>query len=39
MVVRMALDVSYSLLTGTNTCYIRRVRDDGVTVALESGER
>jgi hypothetical protein len=38
MVVRITLDVSYSLLTGTNTCYIRYVCDAGVTVALESGE-
>jgi hypothetical protein len=39
MVVRIALDVSYSLMTGTNTCYIRCVRDAGVTVDFESGER
>jgi hypothetical protein len=38
MIVRIALDVSYSLLTGTNTCYIRYVCDAGVTVALESSE-
>lgn len=38
MVVQIALNVSHWLLTGTNTGYIRCVRDAGMTVALESVE-